>query len=76
MKILNILDFNECDTGATEGVDPCGTDGEAECMNSVGGFQCVCPPGWKTVDGGKRCEGRKNTLTSLKILSLTFNATN
>lgn len=52
-------DFNECDEGATEGVDPCGTDGEAECQNSVGGFQCVCPPGWKTVDGGKRCEDER-----------------
>lgn len=46
--LYHFKDFNECDLD-----DSCNA---GECINTVGGFQCECPEGYKSIMGGKACE--------------------
>ena len=47
------LDIDECESGQHECPD------EAVCVNSVGGYQCICKPGYDSAgtakDGTARC---------------------
>ena len=53
MKVLIITDENECVSG-----DPCGNVDHTSCMNTDGGFACVCVSGYTYNDTRGRCEGK------------------
>lgn len=56
------VDENEC----TAGNAPCSDI----CINTIGGFYCTCPGGYKIDETGKNCIGRLATiLTFIKRIA-------
>jgi len=51
--LLLLADVNECEA---EELDVCGA---GVCRNVVGGYNCVCPEGYRSTQGGRKCEGKK-----------------
>lgn len=54
-------DIDEC-----QNRDTC----QHECKNTIGSYQCVCPPGYRLMLNGKTCQGEKSLECSLLLLDI------
>ena len=55
-SLENVADVNECLENNTDNCDV-----NAECLNTEGGYNCTCKPGFTDVNGdGTNCTGNCN----------------
>ena len=55
-RLFSFADIDECLIAAITNTDLCQDDVNAQCVNLVGSYECVCVPGFERVNGTCQCE--------------------